>query len=280
MIFTLVYRSSRKHKNWKGVIVEEGDVSKWPNDDSDDLSSPSIFPYAISTVCRHWEAILEDGPAYWTRLVIYVGPGETPVHDIVYQLFHSRPLPFFLTVTRRKHTEDGSPALEKAQLDRIMDLLGRNLHRLISLRFDVLYAGSLPALCREPEDDAPRLTSLKLGARLHDGFDSPGCIVDLPGDIELDRLYPQLHTLHLAGHSICDALAHWWLRHEGIQCLSLSLSHGAISLAENLTALQALPSLGYLEIRHATFTLETPARTATRPSSRLVRLLLELRTSL
>ncbi|KII95528.1 hypothetical protein PLICRDRAFT_219555 [Plicaturopsis crispa FD-325 SS-3] len=273
MIFKLVYRSSREKENWEGVIVEEEDVSKWPDDD--DLNSPSIFPYAISTICRHWEAIMEDVPAYWTRLIIHVGPGETPVNNIVYQLWWSRQLPFSLTATRRKHTEDGSQALEKAQLDRIMDLLGRNLHRLISLHFNVLYAGSLPALCREPDDDAPRLTSLKLGARLRDGFDSPGCIVESPGDIELDLLYPQLHTLHLAGHSICDALAHQWLRHEGIQCLSLSLSHGAISLAETLTALQALPSLAVLEIRHVTFTLETPARTNTRPSSRFVRLLLD-----
>lgn len=41
-------------------------LTNW--NEHDDLKSPSLFPYAISAVCKGWLGLMLAVPAFWMRL--------------------------------------------------------------------------------------------------------------------------------------------------------------------------------------------------------------------
>jgi len=76
--------------------LNEGTLTEW--NDHDDLTSPSVFPYALASVCKQWCDLMLLVPEFWTRLVIFVDSQLTPIADLCAQLSASRVIPAFSSV--------------------------------------------------------------------------------------------------------------------------------------------------------------------------------------
>ena len=67
-------------------------LTEW--NDNTDLKSPSVFPYALSSVCKAWYDVMLLVPEFWTRLVIFLDNQPTAIAELRSQLSASRDLPF------------------------------------------------------------------------------------------------------------------------------------------------------------------------------------------
>ncbi|RXW15732.1 hypothetical protein EST38_g10118 [Candolleomyces aberdarensis] len=62
LIFEMVYVE---------LCVDYGDELRWREVEDDELAKLSVFPNAISRVCRYWDAVLATFPEFWTRIVVH-----------------------------------------------------------------------------------------------------------------------------------------------------------------------------------------------------------------
>ncbi|KII84095.1 hypothetical protein PLICRDRAFT_369097 [Plicaturopsis crispa FD-325 SS-3] len=254
IIFQMAYRNLRETDTYCPQ------TTYWPY--GENLRSPSLFPYSLSNVCRLWQGIMADNPAYWTRLVVLVGRDATHPRAFESQLTWSRGRPFTITVTRREHDDVDPPDLEREQVAAITAIFKPHIHRARTITFDVLYSGSLPTLHQDFEGTATHLTSLQLKSSMTRGLG--GCDLDVATSIkpELQLECPKLQTLHLDGSNFRDAVRYKWL---GLfsRATSVSISRFSpddtmsLSLLQSLRALRAIRFLHSLEFRDVAFEMDS-----------------------
>src|SRR6202043_3164808 len=105
----------------------------------------SLFPYAIAAVCSLWRDTMSMIPECWTRLVIFVDSRPAiPPSAILSHLSWSRDLPLNVTITRRYFNHPVDSRHERTQIMSMKTLIDPHMHRIQTLRFDVMFSSSLP----------------------------------------------------------------------------------------------------------------------------------------
>jgi hypothetical protein len=122
-----------------------------------DLTSPSLFPYALASVCSVWREAMSLVPKFWRRVVILTDPPATPLSAIVSQLAWSRDRELEVIVTRRDLHNAVKDPRERSNMISIMNILCSHIHRIRELHFDVVFSSSLPFFPTDFRGSAPIL---------------------------------------------------------------------------------------------------------------------------
>ncbi|EDR07359.1 uncharacterized protein LACBIDRAFT_298435 [Laccaria bicolor S238N-H82] len=174
-------------------------LTKW--NDNTDLKSSSLFPYALSSVCKTWHDVMLLVPAFWTRLVIFLDDQPTAIAELRSHLSASRDLPFRAHIFNREDAISQDTA-ERAQVRAVVNELSPHLHRCEQLTFDVMHNSSLPSICHTFSGSFPLLTELSMRCRI---YDEPEAI-DSQGEDNRDPfLFPNLTSISLTGSAFVDA---------------------------------------------------------------------------
>ena len=224
-------------------------LTKW-NDD-DDLKSPSVFPYALSAVCKAWFNVMLLVPAFWTRLVIFVDEERTSISTLRSQLSASRNLPFRAHIFNRQIAICQDTA-EGPRVKAVVDELIPHLHRCERLTFDVMHNSSLPSICHTFSGSYSLLTELSMQCRIYDepqGFDNGG-------EERMEPFFfPGLNSIALTGSAFVDFIKTPPWRGGGNMYL-FSLSHLSSLKNLNLTftglihILNKFDRISSLELKH------------------------------
>ena len=228
---------------------DEPYLTKW--NDNNDLKSPSVFPYALSSVCKAWYDVMLLVPEFWTRLVIFVDNQPTAIAELRSQLSASRDLPFRAHIFNRQDAI-GQDTAERARVKAVVNELSPHLHRCEQLTFDVMLNSSLPSIRHTFSGSFPLLTQLSMRCRIHDkpqGLDSQG---------EESRdpfLFSNLTSISLTGSAFVDANKNpdWGM---GGNLRLFSLSHLSSFENPNLTLtglvhiLNKFDRISSLELKH------------------------------
>ena len=224
-------------------------LTNW-NDD-DDLKSPSVFPYALSAVCKAWFNVMLLVPEFWTRLVILVDDERASISELRSQLSASRNLPFRTHIFNRQ-TAICQDTAEGFRVKAVVDELVPHLHRCERLTFDVMHNSSLPSIHHTFSGTYPLLTELSMQCRIYDepqGFDDDR-------EERMDPfLFPSLKSITLTGSAFVDANKNPDWAEEGDVRL-FSLSHLSSIENPNLTFtglihfLNKFDRICFLELTH------------------------------
>ena len=135
-----------------------------------EFTSPSLFPYALASVCSLWRDAMSFLPKFWSRIVFFVDPPATPLSAFLSQLSWSQGVEIHdIVVTRRSFHDSVDCNHEKAQIRSIMNILGPHIHRIRQLRFDVAFSSSLPSFPFDFRGSATILHHLELRCKEDDG---------------------------------------------------------------------------------------------------------------
>ncbi|KIJ99626.1 hypothetical protein K443DRAFT_679804 [Laccaria amethystina LaAM-08-1] len=224
-------------------------LTKW--NDKNDLKSPSVFPYALSSICKAWFDVMLLVPKFWTRLVIFVDNQPTAIAELRSQLSASRDLPFRAHIFNRQDAICQDTA-ESAQVKAVVNELSPHLHRCERLTFDVIHNSSLPSVRHTFSGSFPLLTELSMRCRIHDEPEE----LDSQGEEGRDPfLFPNLTSISLTGSAFVDANKNpdWGM---GGNVRLFSLSHLSSFENPNLTLtglvhiLNKFHRISSLELKH------------------------------
>ncbi|KAF9456182.1 hypothetical protein BDZ94DRAFT_436756 [Collybia nuda] len=172
MIFKQLFWASCVETTCPCVDPEEcfcrKDISPIAWDQGEDLLASSVFPYAITLVCKRWNILIRSDPTFWTRIVIILDEDPTPLLKIQSQIGLSGELPLDFHVLRRQKERDSR---EYAQSRLIIDFLHSYLYRCRVVVFDLTHNSSLPSITRDLRREAPHLVKLQLRCQIDDGQD-------------------------------------------------------------------------------------------------------------
>ncbi|KAH7908523.1 hypothetical protein BJ138DRAFT_1115784 [Hygrophoropsis aurantiaca] len=278
IIFTHLYRRLSSGFNRYGRMSTQSiEVSE--SGSSLPEFDPTLFPYALSSVCVAWRDTMALVPEFWTHLLVIVNLNASKRHymyqyrgcrftskfELFAHLAWSRNLPLKVHVVTRYPTTPGvdeqhaTRILENRCITDIMQILAPHIHRCCALRFQVIYSSSLPILRQHLQRSTwpTRLKELILDCSVadYDSFDAENTT------IHEWHPCPSLHTLHLDGRSFRDicstSKAHnSWLTY--LPCLHvLTISHSRIpiSIAEFFRVLSSRtsPSIWTLKVQDVEF---------------------------
>jgi hypothetical protein len=156
------------------ILYEETPLPPVWNE-QDDPDSPSLFPYALASVCRTWRAVLSMSPEFWTRVVVHADSPQFSLAFLLSQFEWSRDLFIDVTVTRIAKSEafTDAPAEERKILGKITNILGPHFHRCKRVRYEATYTASLPWIATAFYGDASELTELEIMALNDNGPPEP-----------------------------------------------------------------------------------------------------------
>ncbi|EDR08281.1 uncharacterized protein LACBIDRAFT_327388, partial [Laccaria bicolor S238N-H82] len=126
-------------------LNDGGTLTEW--NDHDDLTSPSVFPYALASVCKQWYDLMLLVPEFWTRLVVFVDSQPTSTTDLRAQLSASRDRTKRLALCKISHLS--SIDVPDLTFFNFLSVLGRFKSSMISLELNHV---DLPTL---PDEDLP-----------------------------------------------------------------------------------------------------------------------------
>ncbi|KAH7919494.1 hypothetical protein BV22DRAFT_857612 [Leucogyrophana mollusca] len=260
VIFTHLHRKISSHRKFTKTDSE-----------FEHLLSPSLFPYALASVCVAWRDAMSLVPEFWTRLVVVVDNPDSCVGikhlmhgckftsglNLHYHLQWSRNLPLEVYISTRHLDAHGTDAdderfriSENYSVARIAHILAPHIHRCRILRFKVTHSSSLPLLRRCLRGNgAPRLQELVLESRIadRDDFESSSNDGD-SGDQTWSYPCPSLQALHLDGRNFRDVcmmtrVSSSWLAHlPRLHSLTISRSRVPMSMPGFLRALSSRAS--------------------------------------
>jgi hypothetical protein len=236
---------------------------EWKNEDS---LSPSLFPYAIASVCSFWRDVMLMTPAFWTRIVILVDARPTPLSMIECQLAWTRNLPIEVTITSRATWRIPVHPHEKARVASVMAIIAPQLRRCRKLRIDVSLSSSLPSFPSSFHGDAPLLEELRLECDSDDG-DSDAAIGSLETQITTRFQCPALWKLAIDGRNFYNTCEEGkWPSFEfpAVNDLAISRFTGhpnPLPLQDILSALCVMPNL--TNLRLADLALDPPDNAGT-----------------
>lgn len=210
----------------------------------EDLLSPNLFPYALSSVCAQWRAALSMEADYWTRVVIYVDASPTPLSDVRGFMAWSRDLPIDVTITRRTEGYQNHPD-EAGHVAAVTKIIMPHLNRIRTLKYDVLKGSSLVTVTHEMKGSADLLTSLSLESSITGGRPYPVLPnIEKGGELSM----PRLEHLTLAGCNMVDICSN---PQKWINALSnvkdIWISHGVVGSLSTSDVLETLSQLRRLE---------------------------------
>ncbi|EDR07828.1 uncharacterized protein LACBIDRAFT_327562 [Laccaria bicolor S238N-H82] len=217
----------------------EGTLTEW--NDHDDLTSPSVFPYALASVCKQWYDLMLLVPEFLTRLVIFVDSQPTSTTDLRAQLSASRDRVFEAHITNRQDGI-GEDLMERARVQAVVEVLSPHFHRCDRLTFNVMHNSSIPSIRRNFSGVCPLLTELLIECKIHDS--KPKEVGK--NEVKAPPLFPNLDRIALTGSAFADAYEHpSWL--SGIETKRLALckiSHLSSIDVPDLTFFNFLSVLG------------------------------------
>ncbi|KAF8870732.1 hypothetical protein BD779DRAFT_1578862 [Infundibulicybe gibba] len=209
IIFKLVYASSRRPKYpYFPTFGRTASNLETVWSTQEDILAPSLFPYAVASVCPGWRNILSTLPMCWTRLVIFADSDPTPLSDIREFLEWSRDLILDLTVINRRLDSPDASSSEYMRVRAVIDLVGPHFYRCRSITFQVRNSSSLPRLGNDFGDPCPVLDTLTLSCIRDDGKSLPRA--PSPG-----FSCPSLKHLTVDGRNFKDIISldkAWWTR--------------------------------------------------------------------
>ncbi|KAH7912667.1 hypothetical protein BJ138DRAFT_749699 [Hygrophoropsis aurantiaca] len=173
-------------------------------------TSPSLFPYAVASVCTWWRDIMALIPEYWTRIVVIIdAPSPSPIS--VESCFQwSQNLPLNVYVTRSNPLplnyclSEPDRQRELAQVTLVMNSLRSNVLRCKKIHFDVVHSSSLPSIPEDFHGTAPYLRELELICHVDDD-ESPGRY-EMDTARKWDFYCPELSDLALNGANFAASL--------------------------------------------------------------------------
>ncbi|KIJ95496.1 hypothetical protein K443DRAFT_325383 [Laccaria amethystina LaAM-08-1] len=221
--------------------LNEGTLTEWNN--HDDLTSPSVFPYALASVCKQWYDLMLLVSEFWTRLVIFVDSQPTPIADLRAQLSASRDWSFEAHIINRQDGI-GEDCMERSRVQAVVEALSPHFHRCERLTFDVMHNSSIPSIRRNFSGTYPLLTELLIECKIHDS--KPQEVGE--NEAKAPPLFPNLDRIALTGSAFADAYENpSWLT--GIETKKLALckiSHLSPIDVPDLTFFNFLSVLGRL----------------------------------
>jgi hypothetical protein len=155
-------------------LVYEQEMLSGPPTDLSDTLSPSLFPYAIASVCRLWRDAMSMVPEFWKRIVVPVdSPSESLPSAVLSQLSWSRDILLDLIVSRTDFECSVNSQREMTHVMLIVKaFINPHIRRLWRLRFDVMFSSSLPPFPGSFCSVSGSLRHLELGCRENRGRDT------------------------------------------------------------------------------------------------------------
>jgi hypothetical protein len=240
----------RTHDWCTGPLCKRNEpyLTKW--NDTNDLKSPSVFPYALSSVCKAWFDVMLLVPEFWTRLVIFVDNQPTAIAELRSQLSASRDLPFRAHIFNRQDAICQDTA-ERARVKAVVNELSPHLHRCERLTFDVMNNSSLPSIRHTFSGSFPLLTELSMRCRIHDEPEE----LDSQGEEGRDPfLFPNLTSISLTGSAFVDANKNPDRMGRNVRLLSLShlssFENPNLTLTGLVHILNKFDEISSLELKH------------------------------
>ena len=243
VIFELVY--DNVYRRHKAVNRHEQDRDEWLEQDT---MSPSLFPYALASVCSLWRHVMLSVPKFWGRVVILIDP-PAPLSGVVSQFWSSRDRQLDVIVTRSAFHDAVDRRHERSQIAAIMDIIGSHIHRIRELHINVMFSSSLPF----PTDfygTATKLRVLELQSKEDDGGSDCESI-SLTEHVKF--LCPKLKSFVIDGRMFYEACwgdAQWSRKIATVKSLTISHfqprpgeSFSTDQLMRPLTALRSLDTL-------------------------------------
>ncbi|EDR06487.1 uncharacterized protein LACBIDRAFT_299915 [Laccaria bicolor S238N-H82] len=217
----------------------EGTLTEW--NDHDHLTSLSVFPYALTSVCKQWYDLMLLVPEFWTRLVIFVDSQPTSTTDLRAQLSASRDQVFWAHIINRQDGI-GEDFMERARVQAVVEALSPHLDRCERLTFNVMHNSSIPSIRRNFSGVCPFLTELLIECKIHDS--KPKEVGEI--EVKAPPLFPNLERIALTGSAFADAYENpSWL--SGIETKRLAMykiSHLSSIDVPDLTFFNFLSVLG------------------------------------
>ncbi|KAG6829427.1 hypothetical protein H0H87_011465 [Tephrocybe sp. NHM501043] len=123
----------------------------------------TLFPYAISEVCRLWRGVVQTKSAFWTRIFANIDcPGALARVERQLLLLKDGELEFVFRRSLAAHSKSITPQSEMAQFFPFCNLIQENLPRCRSLLVKLTHACSLPKISPGLLSEAPFLNQLVL----------------------------------------------------------------------------------------------------------------------
>ncbi|KAG6828330.1 hypothetical protein H0H87_002385, partial [Tephrocybe sp. NHM501043] len=257
-----------------GVFTELHKYSKHIN--NDDLLQTdfynTLFPYAISEVCRLWRDVVQTKSAFWTRIFANIDcPGALARVERQLLLLKDGELEFVFRRSLAAHAKYITPQSEMAQFFPFCNLIQKNLPRCRSLLVKLTHACSLPTISPGLLSEAPLLNQLVLRKQNHDALnaddlminghlnfrrglsfkDDPDWVIDLNGQGFVPFFmmasswissFDSRGTVEDFGSTTCLRLSHF-----------NSANYSSLTADDLLECLSHLPSLAELELDHVNF---------------------------
>jgi hypothetical protein len=178
------------------LCYECGDELLWDPDEAEDdeLAKLSVFPNAISRVCRYWDAVLANFPEFWTRIVVHLDQPYC-IELLKAALKRSDPHNIHsLTIIRSVEGQEVNDGQERDTMIAAMKVVLEEYFRIEALTIKTYTSDSLPRI----PFDWDTLRSLRFES-LHRGNHArgPHPSIRAPPDEKVD--WRDLHVLSLTG---------------------------------------------------------------------------------
>ncbi|KAJ2934128.1 hypothetical protein H1R20_g3019, partial [Candolleomyces eurysporus] len=176
------------------LCCDYGDELRWEEAEDDELAKLSVFPNAISRVCRYWDAVLATFPEFWTRIVVHL---DQPYHIELLKAALERSVPrkiHSLTIIQSVEGQGVNDEQERDKMIEALKVAKEELFRIEALTIKTYTSESLPRILFVWD----ALRSLRFES-LHRGDHvlGPHPSIHDPSDKTVD--WEDLHVLSLTG---------------------------------------------------------------------------------
>jgi hypothetical protein len=176
------------------LCYDSGYELRWQEAEDDELAKLSVFPNAISRVCRYWDAVLANFPEFWTRIVVHLDQPYC-IELLKAALKRSDPHNIHsLTIIRSVEGQEVNDGQERDTMIAAMKVVLEEYFRIEALTIKTYTSDSLPRI----PFDWDTLRSLRFES-LHRGNHArgPHPSIRAPPDEKVD--WKDLHGLSLTG---------------------------------------------------------------------------------
>jgi hypothetical protein len=144
-------------------------------------------------------------PKFWSRVVFLIDPPATPLSALLSALSWSPDVQLDVIITRRAFHDSVDRDHEKAQILSIMNIIGSHIHRIRTLRFEVMFSSSLPSFPTDFHGTATILNRLELQCKADEGGsdNSISAALSIPAHEEFEC--PILSLLVIDGRNYYEA---------------------------------------------------------------------------
>ncbi|RXW15738.1 hypothetical protein EST38_g10120 [Candolleomyces aberdarensis] len=122
------------------------DELEWEEAEDDELAELSVFPNALSRVCRYWDAVLATFPEFWTRIVVHP---DQPYHIELLKAALKRSDPHkihSLTIIQSVEGQGVNDGQERDKMIKVLKVAEEEVFRIKALTIKTYTSDSLPRI--------------------------------------------------------------------------------------------------------------------------------------